>query len=113
MKKPAQGGLFGAVNIGGPLRAQPGKNLAGNENEDIQENPYFPTNFKSTKDEKPFINNMIVVGASTNNNEFLRAGFSNFNQKMVNVFAMVIKFILPFQMVNMNIYRELLWLLQL
>ena len=30
---------------------------------------------------------MIVVGASTNNNEFLRAGFSNFNQKMVNVFA--------------------------
>ena len=60
---------------------------AGNENEDIQENPYFPTNFKSTKDEKPFINNMIVVGASTNNNEFLRAGFSNFNQKMVNVFA--------------------------
>ena len=60
---------------------------AGNENEDIQENPYFPTNFKSTKDEKPFINNMIVVGASTNNNEFLRAEFSNFNQKMVNVFA--------------------------
>lgn len=60
---------------------------AGNENENIQENQYFPTNFKNTNDEKPFIDNMIVVGASTNNNEFLRAGFSNFNQKMVNVFA--------------------------
>lgn len=31
--------------------------------------------------------NMIVVGASTNDNEFLRADFSNYNRKMVNVFA--------------------------
>ena len=60
---------------------------AGNENEDIVEHQYFPTNFKMVTDEKPFINNMIVVGASTNNNEFLRASFSNYNQKMVNVFA--------------------------
>ena len=30
---------------------------------------------------------MIVVGASTNNNEFLRAGFLILTQKMVNVFA--------------------------
>ena len=30
---------------------------------------------------------------------------------MVNVLRLVIKFILPFQMVNMNIYKELLWLL--
>ncbi len=60
---------------------------AGNENENIAENVYYPTNFKDVKDEKPFINNMIVVGASTNNNEFLRADFSNYNQKMVNVFA--------------------------
>ena len=30
---------------------------------------------------------MIVVGASTNDNDFLRASFSNYNQKMVNVFA--------------------------
>ncbi|SFI72074.1 Subtilase family protein [Kaistella treverensis] len=60
---------------------------AGNENENIAENVYFPTNYKKATDEKPFINNMIVVGASTNDNEFLRADFSNYNQKMVNVFA--------------------------
>lgn len=60
---------------------------AGNEGEDISENVAYPTNFKDVKDLKPFVNNMIVVGASTNNNEFLRADFSNYNQKMVNVFA--------------------------
>lgn len=60
---------------------------AGNENENIAENIYFPTNYKSTADAAPFINNMIVVGASTNDSEFLRADFSNYNQKMVNVFA--------------------------
>jgi cell wall-associated protease len=60
---------------------------AGNENEDISENVYFPTNFKNATDPKPFIDNMIVVGASTNNNEFLRADFSNYNQKMVTLFA--------------------------
>ena len=60
---------------------------AGNENEDIAENIYFPTNYKNVEDAKPFINNMIVVGASTNDNDFLRASFSNYNQKLVNVFA--------------------------
>lgn len=60
---------------------------AGNDNEDIAENVYFPTNYKDVADAKPFINNMIVVGASTNDNEFLRADFSNYNRKMVNVFA--------------------------
>jgi len=60
---------------------------AGNENENVAENVYFPTNYKDVNDAKPFISNMIVVGASTNNNEFLRADFSNYNQKMVNVFA--------------------------
>ncbi|MBT0528096.1 S8 family serine peptidase [Riemerella anatipestifer] len=60
---------------------------AGNENENIEENVYYPTNFYKPTDEKPFINNMIVVGASTNDNEFLRAGFSNYNGKMVDVFA--------------------------
>jgi subtilisin family serine protease len=60
---------------------------AGNENEDVAEDVAYPTNFKSVTDAKPFINNMIVVGASTNNNEFLRADFSNYNQKIVNVFA--------------------------
>lgn len=60
---------------------------AGNENENIAENVYYPTNFKNATDAAPFINNMIVVGASTNDKEFLRASFSNYNQKMVNVFA--------------------------
>ncbi|MEC5395194.1 S8 family serine peptidase [Bergeyella sp. RCAD1439] len=60
---------------------------AGNDNENLYEHVYYPTNFKSVDDEKPFINNMIVVGASTNDNEFLRANFSNFNGKLVDVFA--------------------------
>ena len=60
---------------------------AGNENENIAENIYYPTNYKNVADAAPFINNMIVVGASTNDNEFLRASFSNYNGKMVNVFA--------------------------
>ena len=60
---------------------------AGNENENIAEHQYYPTNFKSQSDEKPFINNMIVVGANTNDSAMLKAGFSNFDAKMVDVFA--------------------------
>jgi subtilisin family serine protease len=60
---------------------------AGNDNEDLAEHTYFPSNFKSSADAEPFINNMIVVGASTKDAEFLRASFSNFNRKMVDVFA--------------------------
>lgn len=60
---------------------------AGNENEDVAEHLAYPTNFKNVTDEKPFVNNVIVVGASTNRNNELRADFSNFNKKMVNVFA--------------------------
>ncbi|WP_312206917.1 S8 family serine peptidase [Epilithonimonas hominis] len=60
---------------------------AGNENEDIAEHQYFPTNFKSTTDEKPFVNNMIVVGSNTNDANFLKSSFSNYNKKMVDVFA--------------------------
>lgn len=60
---------------------------AGNENEDIEVYEYFPTNFKKTSDTKPFVSNMIVVGASTNRNDDLKASFSNYNKKMVNVFA--------------------------
>lgn len=60
---------------------------AGNDNENLAEHTYYPTNFKNVADAKPFINNMIVVGASTNKNEDLRAGFSNYNKKLVNVFA--------------------------
>ncbi|MCG2793305.1 MAG: S8 family serine peptidase [Weeksellaceae bacterium] len=60
---------------------------AGNENEDIAEHQYFPTNFKSPLDDKPFINNMIVVGANTNDPVMLKASFSNYDAKMVDVFA--------------------------
>lgn len=60
---------------------------AGNENHNIGEEEYFPTNFKKQSDEKPFVSNMIVVGASTNDADFLRANFSNYNGKMVDVFA--------------------------
>lgn len=60
---------------------------AGNDNQDLEVNDNFPTNFKSQKDEKPFINNLITVGASTNDANALRASFSNYNKKMVDVFA--------------------------
>ncbi|MET3037508.1 S8 family serine peptidase [Chryseobacterium sp. NRRL B-14859] len=60
---------------------------AGNENEDVAEHLAFPTNFKNVNDEKPFVSNVLVVGASTNKNNALRADFSNYNKKMVNVFA--------------------------
>ncbi len=60
---------------------------AGNENEDVAEHIAYPTNFKNVTDEKPFVDNVLVVGASTNNNAALRADFSNYNKKMVNVFA--------------------------
>ncbi|MDR2235365.1 MAG: S8 family serine peptidase [Chryseobacterium sp.] len=60
---------------------------AGNENEDVQEHLAYPTNFKDAADEKPFVSNVMVVGASTNKNDALRASFSNYNKKMVNVFA--------------------------
>ncbi len=60
---------------------------AGNENEDVAEHLAYPTNFKNITDEAPFVDNVLVVGASTNRNNELRAGFSNYNKKMVNVFA--------------------------
>ncbi|REC47268.1 S8 family serine peptidase [Chryseobacterium pennipullorum] len=60
---------------------------AGNENEDVAEHLAYPTNFKNVTDEQPFVNNVLVVGASTNKNAALRASFSNYNKKMVNVFA--------------------------
>ncbi|WP_419868420.1 S8 family serine peptidase [Chryseobacterium sp. CT-SW4] len=60
---------------------------AGNENEDVAEHLAYPTNFKNVTDDKPFVTNVMVVGASTNKNNELRASFSNYNKKMVNVFA--------------------------
>lgn len=60
---------------------------AGNEGQNIEKFEYFPTNFKNQSDAKAFIKNMIVVGASTMNNTALNASFSNYNPKMVDVFA--------------------------
>lgn len=60
---------------------------AGNDNENIAEHVAYPTNYKNVSDTTPFVNNVLVVGASTKDPEFLRAEFSNYNQKMVNVFA--------------------------
>ncbi|CAD7799080.1 Cell wall-associated protease [Chryseobacterium aquaeductus] len=60
---------------------------AGNENEDVAEHLAYPTNFKNITDAAPFVDNVLVVGASTNRNNELRASFSNYNKKMVNVFA--------------------------
>jgi cell wall-associated protease len=60
---------------------------AGNENEDVAEHLAYPTNFKNVTDAAPFVDNVLVVGASTNRNNELRAGFSNYNKTMVNVFA--------------------------
>lgn len=60
---------------------------AGNENQDVAEHLAYPTNFKNVTDAAPFVNNVMVVGASTNRSEDLRAGFSNYNKTMVNVFA--------------------------
>ena len=60
---------------------------AGNDNEDIQKSDNFPTNFKKLDDPKSFLTNVITVGASTNDDAHLRASFSNYNGKMVDVFA--------------------------
>ena len=60
---------------------------AGNENQDVAEHVAYPTNYKNVTDETPIVNNVLVVGASTNKNDALRASFSNYNKKMVNVFA--------------------------
>jgi subtilisin family serine protease len=60
---------------------------AGNDNEDLGENENYPTNFYKMTDDQPFVNNMITIGASTNNSEALRADFSNFNKRLVDFFA--------------------------
>lgn len=60
---------------------------AGNDNVDIEKDMHYPTNFKHATDAKPFVNNVLTVGASTNDNAHLRASFSNYNHKMVDVFA--------------------------
>lgn len=60
---------------------------AGNDNADLAKEDNYPTNFKTVSDQVSFLNNMITVGASTDDNANLKASFSNYNQKMVDVFA--------------------------
>ncbi|QIG90572.1 S8 family serine peptidase [Chryseobacterium sp. POL2] len=60
---------------------------AGNDNENLAEHSYFPSNFATQTDQKAFVNNMIVVGANTNDSAALRSDFSNYNDRMVDVFA--------------------------
>ncbi|MBA5630255.1 S8 family serine peptidase [Moheibacter lacus] len=58
---------------------------AGNDNENIDEIIHYPTNF----DEKgnPIIQSLLTVGASTEDPLVLKASFSNFGKKSVDVFA--------------------------
>lgn len=58
---------------------------AGNDNVNIDEDVHFPTVFNDKGE--AVINNIITVGANTMNNDMLRASFSNFGKKAVDVFA--------------------------
>ncbi len=84
---------------------------AGNENEDVAEHLAYPTNYKNVNDEKPFVNNVIVVGASTNDNNALRASFSNFNKKWWMFLHREKEFTQQLKEVSMNIWMEHPWLL--
>lgn len=58
---------------------------AGNDNVNIDEDVHYPTNF----DEKgnPIIQTVLTVGASTEDPLILKASFSNYGKKSVDVFA--------------------------
>lgn len=60
---------------------------AGNDNEDISEYIHYPTNYVDVNDDKPIVDNVLTVGASTRYSDKLRAGFSNYDEKLVDVFA--------------------------
>lgn len=60
---------------------------AGNDNEDISEHIHYPTNYVDVMDAKPIVDNVLTVGASTRYSDRLRAGFSNYDEKLVDVFA--------------------------
>lgn len=57
----------------------------GNENTNNDEVKYYLNDYDS--DEKEFVDNFIVVGASTWDIQSLRASFSNYGKKHVDVFA--------------------------
>lgn len=61
---------------------------AGNDNKNVDTENNFPTNYM-TKDEdaKEVSNTWLTVGASTRYNDKIKASFSNFGKKQVNIFA--------------------------
>ena len=58
---------------------------AGNSNEDIDVHIHYPTNFKPNGE--VVSKSVLTVGASTRNPEKLKAGFSNYGKKSVDVFG--------------------------
>lgn len=57
---------------------------AGNDNVNIDEDIHYPTNFDQGK---KVIESLITVGASTSDPKNLKASFSNYGKKSVDVFA--------------------------
>ncbi len=57
---------------------------AGNSNKELDTNANYPTNFREGIS---FTKNWVTVGASTRDNEKLRAGFSNYGKKQVDIFS--------------------------
>ena len=57
---------------------------AGNDNADVDTDIHYPTNFR---DGKQVSNTLISVGASTRYNDKLKASFSNYGKKQVDIFA--------------------------
>jgi subtilisin family serine protease len=58
---------------------------AGNDNQDVDTNDNFPTIF--TKNGEEVVKNVITVGANTMDKDNLKADFSNYGKKSVDVFA--------------------------
>lgn len=59
---------------------------AGNDNVNVDTENRYPSKFKDGAD-KPFIKNCITVGANTDDNTELKADFSNYGVKKVDLFA--------------------------
>lgn len=58
---------------------------AGNDNKDIDTESNFPTNYDANGNE--ISNTWLTVGASTRYNDKIKASFSNFGKKQVDIFA--------------------------
>ena len=57
---------------------------AGNDNKDIDVESNFPTNYR---DGKEWSNSWLTVGASSRYNDKIKASFSNFGKKQVDIFG--------------------------